>query len=162
MRKYSNRRYSSADTGDFIVVETWERHRLWGIKHHCCLLTSILQLTESTSLPTPVYLVLDFFHICLFTMKVVFFPRETTAKKMFPDILPLLNRCLLNRPLYLSWPSPFFTGTSCIALKNAGPKSGLETSNANDTHSLALLTQQTSIVSCSNIIKTAHPSAEPS
>ena len=145
---------------DFIV-ETWERHRLWGIKYHC-LLTSILQLTESASLPIPVYLVLNVFHICLFTTKVVFFPRETTPKKRFPDMLPHLKRCLLNRPLYLSWPSPFFTGTSCIALKNAGPKSGLETSNANDTHSLALLTQQTSIVSCSNIIKTAHPSAEPS
>ena len=68
---------------DFVVVETWERHRLWGIKYHCCLLTNVLQQTESVSLPTYVYLVLVFFRVCLFTIKMVFVPRGTTAKECF-------------------------------------------------------------------------------
>ena len=71
MCKYSGRRYLSRLSGymrDFIV-ETWERHRLWGIMYYC-LPTSILPLhsarssayvTESASLPIAVYLVLDLF-----------------------------------------------------------------------------------------------------
>ena len=52
MRKYSSSRYSSTygGYGRDLIVETWERHQLWGIKYHC-LRTVILQLTESASLP---------------------------------------------------------------------------------------------------------------
>ena len=46
------------------IVETWERHRLSGIIYQCLL----LRLTESTSLPIAVYLVLHFIHIWLFTI----------------------------------------------------------------------------------------------
>ena len=58
---------------DFIV-ETWERHRLSGIKYQSSdkYFTTPLRLasarssayvTESASLPIPIYLVLDFFYL---------------------------------------------------------------------------------------------------
>ena len=90
LREYRNSRYSSSRFSEYVrdfIVETWERHRLRGIKYDS-LLTSILQLhyvasarslayvTESASMPIPISLVLDFFFIWLFTIGVVFFPRE--------------------------------------------------------------------------------------
>ena len=56
------------DMRDFIV-ETWERHRLWGVKYQSSdkfFITplgsarSSAYVTESAYLPIPIYLVLDF------------------------------------------------------------------------------------------------------
>ena len=123
LRKYSNRRYSSADTGDFIVVETWERHRLWGIKYQSfdkyfstplASARSSAYLTESVSLPIPVYLVVDFLHICLFTTVldwVVFFrakqPLIIVAWRARASLKPVsLKSSSLNRGHHLSLQVP--------------------------------------------------------
>ena len=101
-------------------------------------------MNKFAALPTPVYSIsLIFCLICtrysgVFTIiicvRVVFVPRETTASSCVMRCLSQTGVWLLN-----SWPPPFFTGTSCIAFEQVGPRLGLEASNAYDTHSLALL-----------------------
>ena len=88
MREYSSSRYSSSRFCGYVrdfIVETWERRRPWGIEYESSdkFFTTPLDsarssayVTECTSLPIPIYLVLDFFLICLFAMGVVFFPAK--------------------------------------------------------------------------------------
>ena len=144
-------------------VETWERHRVRGIKYHS-LPTSILQLhlvpsarssacvTESASFPIPQYwyLVLDFVHICPFTFNKVVFFRAKQPHIMLCDVLPLLKTGVSEIDHPKSWPPPFLTSTSFIAIKKVGHKSGLETSNANDTHSLSVLYTVVSVDNTTN------------